>query len=197
MNLYLVSDESGFLEYWQKALTVFSPSVYSSIDEVVTSDSGIVFILDTVNQGVFFELMDENSHLKFMILSRIPDFQQAQHFLKNGAKGYGNAMMHDTHLQSAFQTIREGKIWLYPDFVTQLIGQVQLQSANEELALHRLDVLSVREREVALLLNQGKSHLEISNELNITVRTIKAHCAAIYEKLKVKDRLALSIFLRS
>ena len=197
MNLYILSNEHLVLEHWKMALELFHPVAIASIEEISAENTGIIFILDSTLSEILAETIFDYPLVQFMVLSIIPDFLQAQTVLQKGAKGYGNAMMHESHLQSAFQTLSEGKVWLYPDFVTQLIGQVREQSVHEEIALHRLDILSIREREVALLLNQGKSHLEISNELAITVRTIKAHCSAIYEKLQVKDRLALSLFLHS
>ena len=193
MNLYLVCDDMGVLQHWTMALNAFDPLVYSQMSDLSLKEPGIVFIMDTLLQ----DDMGQYPHLRFMILSTVPDFTQAQTFLQEGALGYANAKMHESHLQSAFQTLEEGNVWLYPDFVTRLMNNVRIQNTHEETMLHRLDVLSGREREVALLLNQGKSHLEISDELNITVRTIKAHCSAIYEKLHVKDRLALALLLHS
>lgn len=193
MNLYLLCDDIGVLEHWKIALRTFNPIVLETMNDLTSKDSGIVFIMDTLvqdNIGKYFEL-------HYMILSTVPDFTQAQGFLQEGAMGYANARMHESHLQSAFQTLGEGNIWLYPDFVTRLMANARKQHTDEEIMLHRLDILSAREREVALLLNEGKSHLEISQELNITVRTVKAHCSAIYEKLQVKDRLALALLLHS
>lgn len=196
MKLYLVCDETVVGEHWRRALMDFKPIELLSVHDVSSQPSGTVFIVDTMVRDFLDSITNDSNH-RLMILSAIPDFKQAQNFLQKGAKGYGNAMMHATHLQSAFQTLEEGNVWLYPDFVTQLMADVREQHSHEELVLHRLDALSIREREVALLLNQGKSHLEISQELDITVRTIKAHCSAIYEKLQVKDRLALTLLLHS
>jgi DNA-binding NarL/FixJ family response regulator len=47
------------------------------------------------------------------------------------------------------------------------------------------------------MLGDGATHQEISDALDITVRTVKAHATAIYQKLDVKDRLALSLLLHS
>jgi DNA-binding NarL/FixJ family response regulator len=124
-----------------------------------------------------------------------PDFSEAQSFLQHGAMGYGNAMMHESHLQSAYQALEEGKVWLYPDFITLMISQMQDRSSSKEKSLAVLELLSPREREVAIMLGDGATHQEIADALEITVRTIKAHASAIYQKLSVKDRLALSLLL--
>jgi len=197
MNLYLIGEEGPFLQHWQNSLLPLHPVVFLSLDQLSNELTGVVFVMDTLLLDAPAWRMEDYSNLKFMVLSGVPDFNQAQLFLQHGAMGYGNAMMHKSHINSAFQTLEEGKVWLYPDFITLLITQMQARKAHDEMASHRLDVLSSREREVALLLNEGKSHLEISEKLEITVRTIKAHSAAIYEKLGVKDRLALSLLLHS
>jgi DNA-binding NarL/FixJ family response regulator len=81
--------------------------------------------------------------------------------------------------------------------VVALILQVREENNHKEVSSHKLDVLSTREKEVALLLGDGKSHVEISEMLSITVRTIKAHATSIYAKLGVKDRLALSLIIHT
>ena len=132
-----------------------------------------------------------------MVFSIHPDFTEAQKFLQMGAMGYGNAMMHETHLHSAYQALEEGKVWLHPDFITLMISQIRDHNGNKEKSLTALDILSNREREVAVMLGDGASHQEIADGLDITIRTVKAHATAIYQKLDVKDRLALSLLLHS
>lgn len=48
--------------------------------------------------------------------------------------------------------------------------------------------LTLREQEILRLLNMGMSRLEISNELCISVNTVKKHLANIYDKLEVDTR---------
>ncbi|MDD5212215.1 MAG: LuxR C-terminal-related transcriptional regulator [Sulfuricurvum sp.] len=197
MNLYCVSDEDELLQYWKAALHTCKPLSFRTLSELPLENEAVVFISDTLLLNFPYEVIGLHANIRMMILSRVPDFEQAQRFLAHGAMGYGNAMMHEHHLHSAYKTLEDGNVWLYPDFITQLIAQVRDHNIHKEISLHRLDVLTPREREVALLLNKGKSHLEVSEEMGITVRTVKAHSASIYEKLFVKDRLALSLLLHS
>jgi DNA-binding CsgD family transcriptional regulator len=53
------------------------------------------------------------------------------------------------------------------------------------------EALSIQERKVYLLLKQGKSNKEISEEYNIGINTVKSHVSSIYAKLKVKSRKEL------
>jgi DNA-binding CsgD family transcriptional regulator len=51
-----------------------------------------------------------------------------------------------------------------------------------------LDTLSPRERQVAMLVLQGKSNNEICLELKIVIQTVKYHVARLYRKGGVKNR---------
>ena len=55
------------------------------------------------------------------------------------------------------------------------------------------DVLSVRERQVALLAAKSLANKAIARELNITEGTIKLHLHKVYQKLGIKGRLALLV----
>jgi DNA-binding NarL/FixJ family response regulator len=193
MKLYLICNDNVLLEYWNISLHQLSPIVITSLPEMGDQEGSVVFMSDTMLSDEY----DGYQKNKIMILSRIPDFTQAQQFLQKGAMGYGNAMMHEAHLLSTFQTLVDGNVWLHPPFLTKLILQVCEDNNHKEDSFHKLDVLSPREKEVALLLGEGKSHFEISQSLSITVRTIKAHSTSIYSKLGVKDRLALSLIIHT
>jgi DNA-binding NarL/FixJ family response regulator len=197
MKLYLVSLSDGVLEHWSKALKKYRPVKIKAINELNRPSDGIVFWDDVVALDDELQRTLECDTCRIMIFSMMPDFHKGQKLLTLGAKGYGNAMMHESHLQSACQTLEEGKMWLHPDFIAALMTQLTQAQPKKVESHGSLEKLSLREREVAILLAQGMTHYEISEKLTITVRTIKAHCTSIYEKLAVKDRLALSVLLHS
>jgi DNA-binding NarL/FixJ family response regulator len=60
-----------------------------------------------------------------------------------------------------------------------------------------LELLSERERAVALCVARGESNKEITQKLDIAERTIKAHLTTIFEKLGVRDRLQLAVLLNT
>lgn len=196
MQLYLICDDMFLRVRWADAFVSMNPVALSKA-VLEKRDDGIVFITDTICFGLS-EVEIKNLFLqRVMIFSMNPDFDAAQKFLQMGAMGYGNAMMHPTHLHSAYQALEEGKVWLHPDFITLMISKITDQKSYAEKSLAVLGVLSNREREVAVMLGDGASHQEIADALDITVRTVKAHATAIYQKLDVKDRLALSLLLHA
>ena len=60
------------------------------------------------------------------------------------------------------------------------------QKENPENSLH--DLLSVREKEVILLIVAGKSNQEIASTLFVSLSTVKTHINNIYKILEVKNR---------
>lgn len=196
MKLYLMSDDITLRARWIGILSALHPTTLSSLSTDIETDS-IVFILDRLLDNLSEQSMKVLFKHRVAVLSTTPNFQEAQKFLAFGAMGYGNAMMHESHLHSVYQALEEGKVWLHPDFIAMMISQIQIQSHAQKKSEQLLESLSQREKEVALMLGEGATHQEISDALDITVRTVKAHATSIYQKLDVKDRLALSLLLHS
>lgn len=63
---------------------------------------------------------------------------------------------------------------------------------NKTPILH--EDLTNREREILLLIAQGKSNQEIADELFITLKTVKTHVSNILSKLEVEDRTQAAIY---
>ena len=59
------------------------------------------------------------------------------------------------------------------------------QKTGSRNPLHKL---TVQERNIFTLLQKGKTNKEISDELNISLSTVKSHVNSIFSKLKVKSR---------
>ena len=195
MKITLHSDDITLLDYWQKALA--RPSdVVDSLDELFAVNDSIIIINYSACghdcKGVLERLIQHNN--KVLILHRVPGFTTAKQLLSWGVKGYGNALMREHFLVAAVETLQEGMVWLYPEFTTELITQIDSGSKNSHE--EHLKKLSEREREVALLLKEGDIYKVIAEKLNITARTVKAHAQSIYTKLNVKDRLGLALLLK-
>lgn len=193
MKLYLISKETFLQERWLNIFFLFKPKASAKLPNKC-KEKDMFIIHDTFLSDLADKDIRLLCTLHVMILSTTPCFEDAQKFLSLGARGYGNAMMHESHLLSSHQAIMEGSIWLPPEYITLMIQYIP---TNKLPVKDVISSLSQREREVAYLLAQGLTHKEISEKLEITVRTIKAHASAIYSKLNLKDRLALALLLRT
>ena len=66
-------------------------------------------------------------------------------------------------------------------------------NGGRQAAQTALEQLSEREREVALLLGQGRSNAEIAAELFMSVATVKAHVSRLLTKLELNNRVQIAL----
>ncbi len=194
MQVVLYSDDILLIEHWERSLDK-ECILIDEIKELENLKNSLIIInysaCNTNCENILKVLTLKN---KVLVLHRTPDIQTAKYILSHGAKGYGNAFMRGHFIVSAIETIKENMIWLYPEFITMLIADIPKSKniSNPD----KLDLLSDREKEVALLLKDGHTYKDVAKLLEITPRTIKAHASHIYKKLLVKDRLGLALYLR-
>lgn len=136
----------------------------------------------------------ETEH-KVLILSDNPSYVEGKKLLEQKIHGYANLNMNKKYFLHAIKTIKNGDIWLYPEFIQTMIKSVSkgISFANKS----KLDELSNSEQEVANLIYSGLSNEEIAQELKVKERTIKAHIGSIYKKLNVKDKVSLVLYLNN
>ncbi len=117
---------------------------------------------------------------------------EARSAITKGASGYIHALSAPEMLIEVEQVITHGGLWLGPKLLHQLI--VGPPSEKPETSARTI-LLTGRERAVAIAVASGKSNKEVARELNITDRTVKAHLSACFDKLKVRDRMHLSLVM--
>ncbi len=156
-------------------------------EELLTLKENIIIINTSVNlekEEETIEILLENRN-KILILESTPKLINAQNWLLLGVHGYGNSMMNDIYLKSAIQTINNGLTWLIPDITMEILSKLNSDSLNQKDVLNQL---SKAEQQVAILLKDGLSNTKISEELKLSINTVKSHIKNIYLKLDVKDR---------
>jgi DNA-binding NarL/FixJ family response regulator len=194
MKIILHSDDINLLLHWQNAIQK-DYIVIDTLDELLEIDSSLIIVNFSACQPDCQEIIKNltKKSNKVLILHRTPTLAIAKTLLKSGAMGYGNALMREHFILSAISTLKDNMVWLYPEFTSELITQIPASNnANEE----QLSELTVREKEVALLLRDGLSYKEIAENLDITTRTVKAHAQHTYAKLGIKDRLGLALLIK-
>jgi DNA-binding NarL/FixJ family response regulator len=115
--------------------------------------------------------------------------------LRAGASGF---LLKDTppaEIVRAVRTVASGEPILSPAVTRRLIGHVTDDRGDERerRARDRLDLLTEREREVALAIAEGKSNAEIGRELFMSVATVKAHVSRVLEKLELNNRVQIAL----
>ena len=141
------------------------------------------------------ELLSTVEGIKILILSHEPKFNEGREFLHLGAKGYANARMLEVHFQDALESIERGEVWLYPEFIQNMI-QMMTKEILPSNSSNLLEKLTSKEKEIAQLVYKGLTNQEIAEILQITVRTVKAHVGTIFEKTGAKDRINLILLMQ-
>jgi DNA-binding NarL/FixJ family response regulator len=76
----------------------------------------------------------------------------------------------------------------------QLIAKVaSVDGSRRSAARARLGCLTEREREVAVAIVQGLSNAEISEQLYLSVPTVKAHVSRLLAKLGAANRVQIAL----
>jgi DNA-binding NarL/FixJ family response regulator len=145
---------------------------------------------------------------RVVALATFEDPAQAKQALEAGANGYLHYLAAAPVLQQVMQVVEVGGLWLGVELMRQLVfstakilNPTSQNSSHDVVSLgasaqtYYLDLLSARERDVAKAVAAGKSNKEVAKELDITERTVKAHLSAVFDKLKVRDRLHLVLVL--
>jgi DNA-binding NarL/FixJ family response regulator len=102
-------------------------------------------------------------------------------------------------LSAAIRAAARGQIMLAPLVANRLVSWFRRQDSQPEEQLRpALAALTPRERQVLLLIAQGKSTEEVADELAIGVTTVRTHVYRLRCKLDVKDRAQMvSVAYRS
>ena len=100
--------------------------------------------------------------------------------VRAGAQGYLLKGAPRDELFNAIRVVHAGGSLLQPVVASKLISRLNRPAP--------VDLLTEREREVLMLVAQGRSNREIADELIVTERTVKFHVSAILGKLDAANR---------
>jgi len=171
----------------------------SSLKEFFTKKKFNLVLLHRplVDAEIFTEIRHLNPQHRIFLLSDTPNEEEGLAFLRLGIVGYANTYIGRERLSEAVRVISNGAVWLGQKVMQRLILD-SYHNAREHAAASsekKLNNLTKREREIANLVAQGQSNLEIAANLDITERTVKAHLSSIYEKTKTGSRLNLALLI--
>ena len=171
----------------------------SSLKKFFTSGKFDLVLLhrSLVDTTVFSEIRHLNPQNRIFLLSDTPNEEEGLTYLRLGIVGYANTYIGKERLTEAVRVITNGAVWLGQKVMQRLILD-SYHNAREQAAANSrkmLNGLTNREGEIANLVAQGQSNLEIAANLDITERTVKAHLSSIYEKTKTGSRLNLALLI--
>jgi two-component system response regulator NreC len=124
------------------------------------------------------KMVAANPRIRILVLSMHKEAVYVREILKAGARGYILKDAIDTELLNAIRSVAKGDGYISPAVAGALSDKTK--DGNNPV-----DSLSPREREVLLLIAEGKTNKEIATQLNLSVYTVDSHRGKIMEKLNL------------
>jgi len=146
-----------------------------------------IMILDISLEGrnglqILKDLKDEHQKLKVLIISMHAEEQYAIQAIKAGTCGYLTKSRGSKELISALRKIVCNKVYFSESVSEQLVHRIQDPS---EIPAH--ETLSPREFQIFIMIAEGNSTKEISNELAISSNSVSTHRARLLKKMNLKN----------
>ncbi|WP_314110728.1 response regulator transcription factor [uncultured Granulicatella sp.] len=135
------------------------------------------------------EILSKWKEAKIIIVTSFIDDEKVYPAISAGAKSYLLKTSSASEIAQAIRDTYRGKGVFEKEVSEKLEHRHEVE---EEFRL--FEELTSREKEVLLLIAQGKSNQEIADECFITLKTVKTHVSNILSKLQVEDRTQATIY---
>jgi len=132
-------------------------------------------------------IIQRNSEVKIIALTVHKDGPVPQQLLKLGVPGFISKSSPAEEMVNAIEQVVSGKRYFCTDVANNLAFSSVLDGGSSPF-----DKLSQRETEVVSLILQGKTIKEMSDMLRISDKTINTYRYRIYDKLDIKNDVALT-----
>ena len=209
-SILILSTRPVLADSWKTALSTaheaFIITHVEKVPELAQKQSATMVIIDAEllngNDSPLPQL--KNSRIKSLIIGNNWPEDRQINALVTGISGYCEEEAALTLLLRATNSILRGDIWIQRHLVPKVIGTLvrlnDTRTTQAEKPNHfaeiKLQSLTNRELDVAKMIQTGESNKMIAILLNISERTVKAHLTSIFQKLDVRDRLQLALFLK-
>ena len=160
-----------------------------------------ILLLDLFMPGmdglaILRRLREVGSATKVIVLTASEDREHLVEAMQSGAAGV--VLKHDqtSVLIKSIRRVHAGEIWLHSS-TTQAVMQrsepVPVPPPPADFARETVH-LTRKELEVVRMVAQGLPNKEIASRMFISEQTVKNHLRAIFEKVRVGDRLELALY---
>ncbi|MBI5741038.1 MAG: response regulator transcription factor [Nitrospirae bacterium] len=130
------------------------------------------------------EIKENYPDIKVLMLTMHKDREYLRQSIAAGADGYMLKEEADPALFMAIDKLRQDKVYVSPPLADDMFKH--WSGGRKGNADIETELLSAREKEVLMLIAEGKSSREIAGLLNISVRTVDRHRINISDKLNIK-----------
>jgi DNA-binding NarL/FixJ family response regulator len=138
------------------------------------------------------QIMSEAPETKVLILSMHTTEDFVRRAITAGAAGYLVKDSAPVDLKMAIAAVLRGEIYLSPRVSRHVVsGYLHGKPQQEESSMFSL---TARQREILQMVAEGKSTKQIAFQLNVSVKTVETHRAALMERLNIHDVAGLVLY---
>ena len=134
------------------------------------------------------QLKLEQAHARFIFLTVHTEARVAAEAIRAGACGYLLKAAAGEELLEAIRAVMAGRTYLTPHIAREVLQTISQPTDQQER------LLTSRQREVLVLIAQGKRMKEIAATLKISVRTVEDHKSQLLDALGAKNTADLVKF---
>jgi len=131
------------------------------------------------------KIREKQHKIQFCMFTVFEDNERIFQSLQAGAKGYILKNTAPNLIIQALKDLHNGGSPINPEIARKILDSFHKPAKTEH---SNLQELTKRENELLHLLSKGLLYKEISQQLGITVGTVKQHVHKIYDKLEVNNR---------
>jgi len=132
------------------------------------------------------EILHTSPHISILVVSMLEDNDSVFAAMRAGARGYVLKGVNQAEILRAIRAVANGEAIFGPGIAQRLIGF--FAAARPTVPPRIFPELTEREGEVLALLAQGRSNVEIAEQLSLSLKTVRNHVSNIFSKLQVADR---------
>jgi DNA-binding NarL/FixJ family response regulator len=140
-------------------------------------------------------LMGQPAPPKVIVLTTFDDDDYVLRALRGGASGFLLKHTPPAQIVEAVHKVAAGDPTLSPSVTAQLIarlGDDEPEPQRVRDAQSLAETLTLREREIAIAVGEGKVNAQIAAELYLSMATVKAHVSRVMVKLEATNRVQIA-----
>lgn len=134
-------------------------------------------------------LIEWDPKLKVIVLTSFLEDDKVVAAVEAGAAAYVLKAVSSEELANTVRQVVSGQ-----SMMSSEVSQALARGLRGRLVKEDDEDLTSREKEVLLLIADGKSNKEIAEELHISIKTVKTHVSNLLMKCELEDRTQLAIY---
>ncbi len=195
MKHLFISQQSDVYSQWLEAFPELE--LVASVEVNRLPANAFVWLLDDFPESRSLVGEIKARALPVVVMSLTPSVAESLRFFEAGASGYCHALASPSMLHHVVESVQAGGIWIGADLMQQMVQRIAQHDNKSQHNDSKLALLTPKEKQVAERVAQGLTNKEVAKVLDITDRTVKAHLASVFDKLNVRDRIQLTLLIRS